>query len=92
MCLFGQLVVVMIIFAGHYGSLCSAHNQRTENTNFCSNFSMEIMITGYVLFLLVIFLFLTSIPWMRRRISYEAFYYTHHLFIPFYVVSCLQDP
>lgn len=85
-----QLVVATIVFFAHFGSLCGQYNDGTETVNFCVNMSSEIMITGLCILGVTCIMFGTAILPIRRRIPYEVFYYTHHLFVPLYILAVIH--
>lgn len=85
-----QLVVATIVFFAHFGSLCGQHKSGTETVDFCVNMSSEIMITGLCILGVTCIMFGTAILPVRRRIPYEVFYYTHHLFVPLYILAIIH--
>jgi hypothetical protein len=77
------VVVATLFFFFFFGILCAEGEQA-----FCDNFTMEIMITGYLIlgFLLII----GATSFYRHKIPYEAFYYIHHLVFILYIVTILH--
>jgi predicted ferric reductase len=39
---------------------------------------------------MTLIMFFTAIGPVRKRIPYEVFYYTHHIFVPLYVIAILH--
>ncbi|EGC30582.1 hypothetical protein DICPUDRAFT_41266 [Dictyostelium purpureum] len=46
-------------------------------------------ITGHIMLIIFILMFSSSM-WRIRRPMFEIFWYTHHLFIPFYILLCFH--
>jgi len=74
------LFVTIAGFLTFFGVLCNDGNQA-----FCAKFTNEIMITGYVIFVVFITLGVTS--YLRHKIPYKVFYIIHHLFLIAYAVT-----
>jgi predicted ferric reductase len=78
--------MVLIIFIAtaffffFFGILCAEGEQ-----GFCDKFTMEIMITGYVIFAFLIVVGVTS--FYRHSIPYELFYYIHHVVFLLYILT-----
>ncbi|KAL5288492.1 NOX5 family protein [Megaselia abdita] len=48
--------------------------------------------TGFALFFILLVMFLCSLPFIRRKGSFEIFYWTHLLYIPFWFLVILHGP
>lgn len=94
---YGVIMAIQVFLAAfgfiyNDASLCIWYKEGSEPTNEgCTAFYSEITITGYVILAIMTAMFFTSISPIRRKISYEAFFYTHHLFILLYIVCILHS-
>lgn len=48
--------------------------------------------TGVALFLILLIMFICSQPFVRRKGSFEVFYWTHLLYIPFWILVLFHGP
>lgn len=48
--------------------------------------------TGFALFFILLVMFVCSQPFIRRKGSFEIFYWTHLLYIPFWILVILHGP
>lgn len=74
------IILAIILFFTFFGLVCSDGEQA-----FCDKFTTEIMITGYVIFALLLIVGGTS--YFRHSIRYELFYAIHHLVFIMYVLT-----
>lgn len=88
MLILGQTIATLLLFVAHFGSLCAWHKAGMDPVDGCAKFGDEIMATGYVIVALVLVIGTTSA--VRNRIPWEAFKYTHYLFILLYAVTVLH--
>ena len=75
-----MLFITIIVFFIFFGLNCADGDQ-----TFCSKFTSEIMITGYVIFGLFLVVAITS--YLRTIIPYRLFYVIHHLVFITYAVT-----
>lgn len=87
----GLVFVSTIIFFAFFGLLC--HDQKTGfepldingERNFCNNFTMEIMNTGYGI--VGSLLLIGGTAFLRNTIPYEIFYLVHHVVFAMYAIT-----
>jgi NADPH oxidase 5 len=48
--------------------------------------------TGFILISILMIMFVCSLPFVRRGGSFEVFYWTHLLYIPFFILVILHGP
>lgn len=48
--------------------------------------------TGFALFVILLIMFICSQPFVRRKGSFEVFYWTHLLYIPFWILVIFHGP
>jgi NADPH oxidase 5 len=48
--------------------------------------------TGFLLIIILMVMFICSLPFVRRGGSFEVFYWTHLLFVPFWILVILHGP
>jgi NADPH oxidase 5 len=48
--------------------------------------------TGFALFFILLIMFICSQPFVRRGGSFEIFYWTHLLYIPFWILVLFHGP
>jgi NADPH oxidase 5 len=48
--------------------------------------------TGFLLITILMIMFICSLPFVRRGGSFEVFYWTHLLYLPFFVLVILHGP
>ena len=77
------LFLSTILFLTFFGIICADGDQ-----NFCSKFTSEIMITGYVLFAAFMSVGVTS--YLRHYIPYRVFYILHHIVFAAYVLTIMH--
>lgn len=75
-----MLFFTIVVFLMFFGVNCADGDQ-----TFCTNFFTEIMITGYVIFLLFLSVAVTS--YLRTVIPYRFFYVYHHLVFIIYALT-----
>ncbi|CAB9516820.1 oxidase homolog protein [Seminavis robusta] len=76
----GIVFLATVFFFAFFGLLCSDGDQK-----FCSKFTDEIMITGYVI--LGMLLIIGGTSYFRHYIPYEVFYGIHHLVFILYFLT-----
>mmetsp|Transcript_9287 Transcript_9287/g.13747 ORF Transcript_9287/g.13747 Transcript_9287/m.13747 type:complete len:959 (+) Transcript_9287:157-3033(+) len=74
------VILATVFFFIFFGVLCADGEEE-----FCSKFSSQIMITGYLIVGLLIMVALTS--YFRERIPYEVFYVVHHLVFSMFLIT-----
>lgn len=77
------LCVATAFFFFFFGILCIEGEQK-----FCNKFTMEIMITGYVILGFILIIGVTS--FFRYKMPYEIFYAVHHAVFLLYIVTILH--
>ncbi len=77
------LFMSTIIFLMFFGVLCANGDQ-----GFCDKFTSEIMITGYVMFVMFMAVGITS--FFRFRIPYKVFYMFHHVVFIAYILTIMH--
>jgi NADPH oxidase 5 len=48
--------------------------------------------TGFLLIIILLIMFICSLPFVRRGGSFEVFYWTHLLYVPFWILVILHGP
>lgn len=86
----GTVFASTIIFFAFFGLLCNEQKSGVEPSpngemTFCTNFTMEIMATGYAILALLLIVGGTS--YLRYQIPYEVFYVVHHVTIVIFAVT-----
>jgi predicted ferric reductase len=79
----GLVVFATLLFLVHDGTLCAGGEEY-----YCNRLMSEIMITGYGITVLSLFVAATS--YFRHIIPYEIFYAVHHLVFLLYIVTVLH--
>ncbi|PRP82273.1 amine oxidase [Planoprotostelium fungivorum] len=86
----GRTIFILVVF--HFGLILRSWsnngidiNYELFNTNDPSN------LYGFIAFVTIIFITLTSLPFIRRRL-WEAFYISHFSFVLVLIFSCLHNP
>jgi predicted ferric reductase len=74
------VILAICLFFTFFGLLCSDGDQA-----FCDKFTTEIMITGYVIFFVLLLVGGTS--YLRHTIRYELFYAIHHVVFIMYAIT-----
>ena len=74
------IFLATVFFFIFFGILC-----RDGEQSFCDKFTEEIMITGYLIFVFLLFIVGTS--YFRHNIPYEVFYAIHHVAFIMYAVA-----
>ncbi len=72
-----------VVFLMFFGVLCANGDQ-----GFCDKFTSEIMITGYVMFVMFMAVGITS--FLRFRIPYKVFYMFHHVVFIAYILTIMH--